>query len=164
MKKTLLAQVAILTMLATTGAKAQYGSEYYHRTGDTIVGRPNNGYFVCWGFDDLIRERRGVEFDYTSYTDMISYEYILMKFYTPTPLRIVGLAGVSGADRGNILLYDATPAGNILKDSVTWNSSDSTFRYLEVKYPKFLAFTDSCCSPTAAILTSTCKLHECYFD
>lgn len=179
MKRTV-TEICIVLIAATmfgNKAMAQYSADYYHRVGDTITERPNNGFFVWWNFDDIRREGRSIEepvmglgaFKYGGY----AYSGQYLKFTTPVPLRVVGIAGVTYQDIPNTIsdnnfegyfrMYDATPTGKVpLCDTLKWDPATTPCRYVEIVMPRGESLADSCCGQPPVIKTQ--RLFERYFD
>ena len=137
-------------LACATGVKAQYSDWYYHQVGDTIETRSEIGYYAWWEFEDyfannrmlLLREEMimalagSAELSCSGEADST---ILLQRYYTPTPLRIVGVAAAGEtikyndaqphiplyfpdtADRNFLLVYDALPDSFPLVGSVRWN-------------------------------------------
>lgn len=171
MKRKLFFSVAMLIAMA---AQAQYSDLYYHRTGDTIEQNPNNGYFAWWEWDRYQETKEIVKYYQMKFTDVIT----MQKYYTPTPLQVVGIAGiVYSCDRLNngalttltssqeyFLLYDATPAGTTPLGELPVNLADP-HRLLHIQsnlQPNCAADVSSCCKDCPGEIMV--PLYEYYFD
>ena len=147
MKRTIPFAVSAMLLLFASPVAAQYGSYYYHRVGDTIEWKPNNGYFSWWEFEYYHENNLKIDF-YNSYDGIPGGHdscRILQYFYTPTPLKIIGVAGssikylrgttvpshdilsasVTGGWPEYYLIYDADSTDFVLKARTEWNSCDS---------------------------------------
>lgn len=96
MKKNFL-YIAVLLLLLSTGSlvQAQYSDYYYHRVGDTIEWQANNGYYSWWEFETFFQQNLTVD-DISINSmcaDFLDSAIVLMEYYTPTPLKIIGIAG-----------------------------------------------------------------------
>ena len=167
--------LALIIMLAAgSAASAQYYNEYYHRTGDTVMYQADNGYYMWWGMEDLIRDNHRVDIAYHE-----SWRGVWMApYYTPTPIKILGIAGIPiGAwhdmyDTMNTLcpeyyyLYDhdaELSAKPVFKKNVQLDLRNS-HRYLAFhnSYVYESPITDSCCS--FLVTSNHRRLYEFYFD
>ena len=183
MKKTIFIIVAWVVFSLPNSAQAQYSDLYYHRVGDTIEWRAPNGYYSWWEWEnfynniiamnEVVDGSHGSEW---SMYDVLDSAIILQRFYTPVPLKIIGIAG-SGSRVINItvdtnasneyyLIYDAGVTDMILLKQVPWKTTDP-HRILHVKMHKvdggFQAETpDSCCwnHPRDVYF----PIYEYYFD
>ena len=154
---------------------AQYGDLYYHRTGDTIEGRPNNGYFEWWDWDYFIENNKPVEFWY-----MTCQPINLMRYYTQSPLRIVGIAGlpisfVDSTGRQTVetcspeyfVVYEACADSVYKVGELEWNLADP-HRYVHIvsndlminEYHNYDA--TYCCTDNHDEVVAS--LYEYYFD
>ena len=104
----------VLALAASCMVSAQYADLYYHRHGDTIVGKPDNGFAYWWRFNDFREEQRSISsVNYTIEPHHLELHYA----YTPSPLRVVGAAALlrvpsqfrDTAVEQHIYIYDATP-------------------------------------------------------
>ncbi len=180
MKKYIL--VILLSLAACCQLRAQYSEYYYHRVGDTVEWQANNGYYSWWEFETFFQQNLsmivnnmiGVSSDYDS-------AVVLMGFYTPVPLKVIGVAGVSR--RGNITggfkpaanifqeyyyIYSADSSGLTLRSQTPWSSLDPS-RKLHLKIHRSwvdwsdgVTIHDTCCwyKPVEYYL----PLLEYYFD
>ena len=184
MKKILLI-ISLLLLSATL--QAQYGSYYYHRVGDTIEWKSEIGYYswwewqyfyehqlpmnvsrtgLIWGFDAVM---------YEAYSDSLIF---LQRYYTPVPLKIVGIAGVTfrGYPIINVgwipvedsiqeyfLVYDAIGDSFPLVAQLPWHALD-TMRTLHIMNRPFelTLTTIDCCSPHSQ--SQYLPLKEYYLD
>lgn len=163
----------IVFSILAFNANAQYGDLYYHRVGDTIKQNPNNGYFEWWDWDAFY------EGNHVLYVNPIAVHPVtLVKYYTPVPLKVVGLAAsvygvrsanpVWGADsiqtsrQEYLLLYEADSTGAHKIGELPYNLADR-HRYLNLKYHTFHSGTpDTCCHYSP--YSYTYPLYEYYFD
>jgi hypothetical protein len=180
MKKYIL--VILLSLAACCQLRAQYSEYYYHRVGDTVEWQANNGYYSWWEFETFFQQNLsmivnnmiGVSSDYDS-------AVVLMGFYTPVPLKVIGVAGVSR--RGNITggfkpaanifqeyyyIYSADSSGLTLRSQTPWSSLDPS-RKLHLKIHRSwvdwsdgVTIHDTCCwyKPVEYYL----PIQEYYFD
>lgn len=156
-------------LAAAVGAQAQYSSEYYHRTGDTVYNKSEIGFYNWWEFEQLVQNR-----DIFGYQSFIAYGTVtMMQYFTPVPIRIVGIAGcpqnsASGpfvdttTRQEYFYLYDHENGNIIYKDRLAWNFRDP-HRTLVLPYnrPHGEHF-DSCCG--AFYDEIAIPLYEYYFD
>ena len=162
--------ITLVALMLCGGLQAQYSDEYYHRTGDTIEYNPDNGYFMWWGVRDLLQQGHNVHF-VNSGNFMMGVH--LMPFFTPTPLKVIGIAGVPQSATSQYPSVDTTDApeyfylydkegtsGPIFQKRVQWDLREP-FRYLKQDFGEYFS-TDTCC----VFYPSTRYLHlyECYFD
>ena len=181
MKKILFTAAVLLGFAA--GVQAQYSDHYYHRVGDTIEGRSEIGYYTWWDFDRYYANNMQLAPAMRDYTHMRinnlkdSVE-IVVRFYTPNPLRVVGLAGSStrgygpwscfGIDTGNwenyYVIYDAQPDSFPLLGRLKWSPFDPTRTlHLSVHHdPQEIADTTTCC--VYSTWDFYCPIREYYFD
>ena len=146
----------------------------YHNYGDTIRGH-DSIYFSNFFYDSWLSDSSSLNKD--AYTLAENGSELggekLMRFYTPTPLKIIGLAAAVSWSDGNhiffsesvprpypeyLLLYDAEPDTLELKKSVQWNHYDP-HRFFEID---------------SRYVRNNCELHsqgfsyppiyECYFE
>ncbi len=159
------------------GAQAQYSDLYYHRTGDTIDQNPNNGYFEWWDWDQAFENDRILYVNATT-----NYPVTLTRYYTTTPLKIVGIAAsIFGVTRPDVdaarslwsneninipprqeylYLYEADTTGFYKVGELPYNLAD-THRYLHLKHhDSYMATT--CCRHMP--VSRTVNLYEYYFD
>ena len=191
MKKRFL--VAALLLAVAVSAQAQYSDLYYHRVGDTIEWRSEIGYYAWWDFEYYYANNLPLRiwpYDLTAFqgtfaTDGKDSVVVVQRYYTPTPLKVVGLAG--GCVRTNgypdtafvdtffhncdtniykdyFVIYDALPDSFPLVGKAEWSPFDP-YRVLHVKshYPHHLFPGDTdCCKywPMEKYL----PIYEYYFD
>ncbi|MBQ8703281.1 MAG: T9SS type A sorting domain-containing protein [Bacteroidales bacterium] len=184
--------LAVLTMLLLFAPPvgAQYGSYYYHRVGDTIEWKPNNGYFSWWEFEYYHENNLKISIDKNYLGTPTGHDScrILQYFYTPTPLKIIGVAGssikyradtyvpipnflsasVTGGEPEYYLIYDADSTDFVLKARVEWNSCDP-HRMVHLWTHKGVQFwgsgssmDDSCCNTNTEEIYL--PIFEYYFD
>ena len=180
-------QFILIGLLLAVGSqlRAQYSDYYYHRVGDTIEWKANNGFYTWWEFKPYFQQNLkmylGASYLFSGYFDSL---VVLMEYYTPTPLKIIGVAGtgfrgrtiydnfdVSNPDTNQFqeyyYVYDAHPSGMTLKVQQPWNSFVPG-RTLHIKIHSVRGDTpeegmnDTCCwyKPREYYL----PLHEYYFD
>ena len=171
MKK--IVMMTLLLMVLAGGARAQYSDLYYHRVGDTIEWKSEIGYYSWWEWqayyeNHLIMNISRTPFDNASHACSF-YFYrdsliILQRFYTPMPLKIIGIAGVAfrgylewddygvGWYRGvedsiqeYFLIYDAVGDSFPLVAEVPWSALD-TMRTLHIRNRPFDSPDTDCCS------------------
>ena len=167
--------IALIIMLSVGSiAAAQYYNEYYHRTGDTVQGQPDNGYFMWWGMEDLLQNNHGFLINY----DDGQRGVWMAPYYTPTPLKILGIAGFPFSQGGEpsvdyttvpeyFYLYDngstteqKTASSLVFRKRVPWDRTQPD-RKFRCRYTNYWA--DSCCSrPDVDVVGD--GLYECYFD
>ena len=189
MKNKVLVAALLLTMAVS--ARAQYSDYYYHRVGDTIEMRSEIGYYAWWNFEyyyenDLPLYFEPNELPYIFAQDPLVYAMdsavFVQRYYTPTPLRVVGLAGVCMRARGiwpsfgnrdtneykdYFVIYDAMPDSFPLVGKTEWSPYDS-YRMLHLQYhligqgDPYDTTSFLCCrhSPKEIYL----PIHEYYFD
>ena len=158
-------------LLSASPACAQYGDYYYHRVGDTIEWKPNNGYFSWWEFEQFHEDNIKISFLNTNISMSPTGHdscRILQYFYTPTPLKIIGVAGsvvkyprgstvppnnplsvsTESGDPEYFLIYDADGTDFVLKSRTQWNSSDphrTVHMLINHGIPDYDGTDDSCC-------------------
>ena len=84
------AMITMLAVLAGCSAMAQYYDDYYHRTGDTIEYQSDIGYYKWWGMKDLVDNNH----DFTLNVNAGEGPVVATNYFTPSPLKIIGIAGV----------------------------------------------------------------------
>lgn len=153
------------------GARAQYGDLYYHRVGDTIEQNPNNGYFEWWDWDQMYESNELVHV-----WTLNLYPITLVQYYTPTSLKVVGLAASIYAldllappyhwvtqtpKQEYLFLYEADASGVHKVGELPYNLEDP-HRHLELKYHRHTGYDTMCCryAPYSEVL----PLYEYYFD
>ena len=167
MKK--IVMMTLLLMALAGGARAQYSDLYYHRVGDTIEWKSEIGYYSWWEWQEYYENHLIMNVDRAailrgsraclSYLGQDSL-IILQRFYTPMPLKIIGIAGV--ATRGYpvwgshwqgvedsiqeySLIYDAVGDSFPLVAEVPWSALD-TMRTLHIRNCPGDAPDTDCCS------------------
>ena len=135
--------IACMVLMAS-GLQAQYADMYYHRVGDTIEWRPNNGYFAWWEFEYFYQNNIGITANSLSWWFFPEGAYdsviILQRLYTPVPLKIIGIAGSpfvydqsiihlysldeSSGLQDYFYVYDATPTGLVRLAETPWSLFD----------------------------------------
>ena len=171
--------IAIMAaMLAVGGLQAQYYNEYYHRTGDTIDYKANNGYYMWWGIKELL-EQGHVVYPFLKHMSFNGSGVDMMAYFTSTPLKILGIAGMpySTIPPGTVFvdttsvpeyfyLFDnhagaGSSGPNFLK-RIQWDLT-APHRYLKIDGVNInYRDHDSCCN--FPITTEYGRLYECYFD
>ena len=171
------AKIIILTVIlaSAVGAQAQYGSEYYHRTGDTIETYSEIAYYKWWDFDYMLSLGERIYID--GYPGLSNSPHVVATTYnTPAPLKIVGIAGclvympglssITPSLPEYLYLFDATPNGPVYLDRSEIHFADSTpHRCLHVTSNQAaysVSATDSCCGFGRE--ERYFDLFECYFD
>lgn len=174
-----------------TETSAQYSNEYYHRVGDTIEMRSDIGYYAWWGFEyyydnnmflSINGEGKNSYQGVTPTPDYVDSVVVVQRYYTPTPLRVVGLAGSCQRQRrwlqnvydplftfrdtdetkNYFVIYDAMPDSFPLVGKLEWNPFDP-FRLLHVTtHGQASVFDSNCCkyNPRSALI----PIYEYYFD
>mgnify|MGYP002622683469 CR=1 FL=1 len=173
---------AIFMVLLLAGtfmtAQAQYSDMYYHHVGDTVEWDTQIGFYSWWEWEAFYQnelyvwmlERQGWGQEFLDSGILLQY------FYTPVPLKIIGIAGCCIRGRGYLptvldtneveeylLIYDAGPGDTFTQVSATkWTPFDPV-RYIHVlaHAPEQL-HPDSCCGygPTEFYI----PIKEYYFD
>ena len=177
--------VTVALLMATLSADAQYADLYYHRVGDTIEWKPNNGYFSWWEFEQFynygyrtyVRPFLPYNNDIVGARNSTDSAILLQKFYTPVPLKIIGVAsysvqgwvssGVVHMDTTEIpeylLIYDADSTTFIQKSKTRWTPYDP-YRIVHIKeHPVQVGCGDSCCCPELEA-DKYFPIREYYFD
>ncbi len=175
--------VVLLSVMFRPTLQAQYADYYYHRVGDTIEWRSEIGYYDWWEFEQWYQHYLTLNVnDWAPLNPwFVDSAVMLQRFYTPAPLKIIGMATASVRGHGfisprntnpNLLdtdsfkqylyIYDATPDSFPLVASVEWSPLDPC-RFLHVMgHAPSVQYLDSCCinSPISCVL----RLYEYYFD
>ena len=167
--------IAIAFITLTTISYAQ--NWFYHNVGDTIHGY-DSIYFTNFRYDTWLNDTNSNmkdAFYFSTNGNDLGGEK-LMRFYTPTPLKIIGLAaavsygdGVSiyydqsipRPDQEYLLLYDAEPDTLELKKSAPWNHYDP-HRIFEFDCRNTRIINNSCVSDLRYFRYA--PLYECYFE
>ena len=181
--------VAFFVVLGTVSVRAQYSDMYYHVTGDTIEWKAPNGYYSWWEFKEYYENNLT---SYVYWMDRYLFVYfgsdtneLLMYYYTPVPLKIIGIAGA--CFRGHVtphphqqliidtddvheyfLIYDAIGDSFPLVGRLQWNPFDP-HRTLHVITHNVIGSgfdahaPDSCCT-SESITHQYAPIYEYYFD
>lgn len=173
---------SLIVLTAGKSVRAQYSQYYYHLEGDTIEWRSEIGYYDWWEFEPFYEDNLTVtlfKYPYPGPAGMGDSTAILQRFYTPAPLKIIGIAGAALRGRGNIawidslfvpdtnmfqeyyLIYDSDSTGMTLKAQVPWSPFEYK-RTLHIMVHRSGIGIDSCCfyNPREFFL----PIHEYYFD
>ncbi len=168
-------------------AMGQYSDLYYHRVGDTIEWESPIGYYAWWDFENYYNNNKVIRLtpESQNVTSGIIYGFIdsamlLQYYYTPTPLKIIGVAGacfrgiasgiptVYTPDTNQwkewLCIYDADSSSFVKKAEVQWNPFDP-HRTLHLKTHQPLIggqMQDSCCR--FAPKNWYIPIYEYYFD
>ena len=181
-------KIVVLVLLLTAvvvGARAQYSDYYYHRVGDTIEWKSEIGYYSWWEWQTYyenmlpmhpVRDAIIYGIPITSFYLVHDSSIFLQRYYTPVPLKIIGIAGAAfrgylDYERGRLvhgqdsiqeyfLIYDAIGDSFPLVAQVPWNSID-TMRTLHL-YTRPTALADTCC--TSSSREDYFPLKEYYLD
>ena len=184
--KTARIAIAVALLAAAVPADAQYADQYYHRVGDTIEWKANNGYFAWWEFETFFEEgiSSNVWFSYPCFGCGVGKNHawdtaiLLQKFYTPLPLKIIGVAASATqgwrrlyegwhVDTSDIpeyfLIYDVDSTSFTLKSKTKWNPFDP-HRTVHIKqHVEHWVGVDSCCNPSL-LSHNYFPIYEYYFD
>lgn len=164
----------LFAMAAGVPVRAQYSDLYYHRVGDTIEMRSPIGYYTWWEWEYYLEHQRMV-----GYLASAGRGERMLRFYTPVPIKIVGVAGIPGSSpvepemvnqelemtyHEYFRIYEATPSGHPLVAQAKWNLDDP-HRYLHLRGhghqgESYCGLTCCCESPWEKVL----PLYEYYFD
>ncbi|MBQ8703863.1 MAG: fibronectin type III domain-containing protein [Bacteroidales bacterium] len=176
--------VVLLQLTVTTQvAKAQYSDYYYHRVGDTVEWDTRIGYYSWWEWEYFFQNNLMVysASESTDWSHMwensedsaIQLQY----FYTPVPLKIIGIAG--SCVRGHVetipefsldtneaeeylYIYEAGPGNAFTQLTATrWSPFDPK-RYIHVVVHHDYHRRDSCC--TYNPYDQYIPISEYYFD
>ena len=181
MKANRLLLLSLAVMMAVGGAQAQYSDLYYHRVGDTIEWKAPNGFYSWWEFERFYQENLTLEVrtgELWGVPQFADSSITLQRFFTPSPLKIIGIAAAiysfregdyyyqtpcASSYNNYLCIYDADTSGIRPLKMTPWNIFDST-RTLHLKghdTPGIFPF-DSCCYyfPHNYHL----PLYEYYFD
>ncbi len=163
--------IVIIAMLAAaTGARGQYGSEYYHRTGDTVYNKSVIGYYYWWDFDQLVQNGDFV----VPHDDFTGNPVMALQYFTVDTLKIVGIAGCPRSTCGYyevdttsrkeyFYLFDNHNGDLEYKARVSWNLRDPHRTLVMPTNNPPQEVVDSCCS-TLFTGTAAFPLYEYYFD
>ena len=170
MKKAMV--LALLLTTVTVCTRAQFADYYYHRVGDTIEWKSEIGYYSWWEWQLFYENQLPMNPDLDAvangFPTAVYYLYkdssiFLQRYYTPVPLKIIGVAGVIfrgtyDAVRGRVpredaiqeyfLVYDAIGDSFPLVAQVPWHALD-TMRTLHIQaHPRDIGPNpdDTCCS------------------
>jgi hypothetical protein len=153
----------------------------YHRTGDTVSGRQPI-YLHQWWNDSKFDQSGDTNYftDLDPYTLQNAGGIIMMRHYTPTAIKVIGIAGVARArnngwgghledvdsnDRQEyFVLYDATTDSLQPLEKVAWHPSDPhrTYRLKSFKYIWGTPL-DRICNYADTVIAYH-NLYEYYFD
>ena len=162
--------LTIALVMATLMAQAQYSDLYYHRSGDTIIDDWPTYYHSWWDWENVRQE--GHRVFYGTNVHLNSGDLFWMeKYYTPIPLRVVGIASSFNYYMGNdtvipepeyFYLYEADTAGVHEVASAEWNGMEPQ-RTLVINGNGFGGTAwDSCCAFNP--WTAVAPIYERYFD
>ncbi len=164
--------IVALLMAVTTGVQAQYGADYYHRTGDTVYTRSEIGFYNWWDFEQRLLQRESIAVGGISPLPLVPL--MITPYFTTAPIRVVGIAGCPAVQYRNdgtfpplseyFYLFDAGGEGPVYLDRVEIPFRDSIpHRYLhfDINYPSYTIW-DSCCNDELREVVY--DLYECYFD
>lgn len=159
----------------TTAVQAQWSSEYYHRTGDTVEQRVPIYYYQWWDWDRYLTTG-----EFVKLTESFSggWYAIMNYFYTPTPIKVIGIAGMVKEFSPNmrwplapdtlpdsLYLYNAGLNGPEPLASVPWRTTDSC-RYLSITSNGGMgaewSSLDTCCGYMP--WNQVERVYEYYFD
>lgn len=176
--------------MVTGGLRAQYADLYYHRVGDTIEWRAPNGYYSWWEFEYFYQHNIGLcvscwdaiyqspWFACSSLSAALGDSAIvLQRFFTPVPLKIIGVAGsvhqgeyFSLESRPSVTqeyfyVYDATPTGLVQVAEAPWNILDShrTLHIISHNNTEYIYMNDPCCGVNRP-RDEYIPIYEYYFD
>ena len=169
MKTKIFILVALLAV--ATSVQAQYGADYYHRTGDTVYTRSDIGFYNWWDFEQRLLRRENITI--SSLSPIPTAPVMITPYFTTAPIRVVGIAGCLYDNRlyysGPTLpeyfyLFDAGSEGPVYLDRSEIHFQDSTphrYLHLDINAPQY-GSRDSCCfdEPNFRVI----DLYECYFD
>lgn len=179
-------------ILASSGLRAQYSNLYYHRVGDTIEWRAPIGYYSWWEFEYFYQNDIAVDVTGLSAVSaqpwnaglgrmlMVDSIVVLQRFYTPVPLKIIGVSGSpyqresesSFVPRPSVTqeyfyVFDATSTDLVQVAEAPWSILDPhrtihliTHHASPVATP--LGGVDSCCKHNP--VDSYIPIYEYYFD
>ena len=162
--------IPLLVLLMSLSASAQYHNDYYHITGDTVYGRTEIGYYKWWEMNELLHDGHFYTIEGVSHK---SYGVHITPYFTPAPLKIVGIAGLPSSNSSRFgpvdttaypeyfYLYDKGPNGPLFRKQVQWDLR-APHRRFYFEYAPQLIYSDSCCR--FDILCMYGHLYECYFD
>ena len=162
--------LTIALVMAILMAQAQYSDLYYHRSGDTIIDDWPTYYHSWWDWENVRQE--GHRVFYGTNVHLNSGDLFWMeKYYTPIPLRVVGIASSFNYIIGNdtvipdpeyFYLYEADTAGVHEVASAEWNGMEPQ-RTLVIHGNGFGGTAwDSCCAFNP--WTAVAPIYERYFD
>ena len=174
--------VLTLLLAAALPTCAQYADYYYHRVGDTVDWDTHIGYYSWWEWEYFFQNNLMV------YPESLSSEWAylwgcerdsaiqLQYFYTPVPLKIIGIAGSCVRGRNPrpeydmdtnevdeyLFIYEAGPGDTFTQVSATrWSPFDPK-RYIHVVSHDDYHRHDSCC--TYNPYDQYIPISEYYFD
>ena len=163
--------VLMAALAAPCMVSAQYADLYYHRHGDTIYGRPYNGFAWWWDFESFRENHLQIDID-AHVADLDSTIYYA---YTPSPLKVVGIAvGLDwegrdwvGRDQTDceLNIYKATPSDPQLVASIPlYGQTMPEPRILKVPLngPGYRVESINCCMDMPH--DGYVRMYEFYFD
>lgn len=143
MKKYIFIFFIQLSLSAGNHIRAQYSDYYYHIVGDTIEWQANNGYYSWWEFQPFFEQNLVMQI-YTGPSNVGLFDSTiqLMKFFTPIPLKIIGIAG-TGIRGRNIAIPGVpdqvfagyVPDTNMFQEYYYIYDADSSRMTLKVQLP-----------------------------
>lgn len=160
----------LMLSMATVG-RGQWSHAYYHRVGDTVEQTIPIYYYQWWDWDRYL-----TTWEFVKLTESFSggWYAIMNYFYTPTPIKVIGIAGMVKAFSPNyapdtlpdsLYLYNAGLSGPEPLASVPWRETDSC-RYLSITSNGGLSAErsslDTCCRYMP--WNQVERVYEYYFD
>lgn len=163
----------MVVLLVCGGLKAQYSSEYYHRTEDTIDYKSEIGYYKWWGMRDLLQN------NHTASDSPISNHGVhITPYFTTATLKIVGIAGCPTSQFNGEVASDSTSAPEyfyLYDNGADYGTTNPVFlkrvRWYLPNPHRILKYegvhglqspNDSCCTFSTTNIYR--PLYECYFD
>lgn len=183
--KTLLLVLSLLwATVLPMESRAQYSDYYYHRVGDTVEWDTRIGYYSWWEWEYFFQHNLKLFVGTYSTTWADVWETArdsciqLQYFYTPVPLKIIGIAGYcvrgertepshfldTNEFKEYLFIYEAGPGDTFTQVSATQWSPFDPKRYIHVKLhcPDMGGGNDSCC--IYAPQNYYIPISEYYFD
>lgn len=145
MKNKVFLLLAVLSVFVfEQNVQAQYSHLYYHCVGDTIQYNTPIYYHNWWGFETSYHNRTSTG---ACHIKHLFEKKILSYYFTPTPLKVIGIAAfypflgwnqytnsyLPPRKQEYILLYEATIDSFYEVKSVPWQASDDTTRYIRLR-------------------------------
>lgn len=136
--------MAAAMLLCAESTQAQYSHLYYHRTGDTIPYNTPIYYHNWWGFETSYHTNRHT----ANVGPKTPFEKKLLSYYfTPTPLKVIGIAAFSPCLGWNtytesyqppqqqeyMLIYEASPDSLYEVANAPWQAFYDTSRYIHIR-------------------------------